>query len=249
MHKPISYHIKSDKFMLLLASLALLLISSPFLNSSNLGQMIFSFLLIIIPLSGIYAVISDKKQLSIALILAIPFIIINTINTLIDHSVLFYLNTILAILFYLYTIVVILNVILRSKRISHDILFGAISVYLLIGVTWAAFYSVTERLSPRSFKSSVPDINIYEYTGQIDWSDYIYYSFSTLSTVSYGDIMPVNPFARTLSVFEAVTGVFYVAILISLLVSRYVSQSIGREIKSDVEEAIIEESSKICSKK
>jgi hypothetical protein len=225
-----------DRFFFLLVSLIFLILSFPLLDATVIGQMIFSFLLIIIPLSGVHAVSSDKKQLAIALSLAIPFIIINTINTLYSHSVLFYLNSLFAILFYSYTIVVILKAIIKSKKVNRDIIFGAIAVYLLIGITWAAIFSITESLSPNSFSSSIPDVDIYENVGQIDWSDYMYYSFTTLATVGYGDIIPISPYARLLSIFEAILGIFYIAILISILVGTFVSQSVGKEFKKDIEE-------------
>jgi uncharacterized membrane protein len=51
-----------------------------------------------------------------------------------------------------------------------------------------------------------------------DWSDFIFYSFTTLTTLGYGDITPVSPAARSFAVLEAITGVFYAAVLVARLV-------------------------------
>ena len=73
---------------------------------------------------------------------------------------------------------------------------------------------ITEIASPGSLKSPDPGLAN---------SDLIYYAFITMTTVGYGDIVPVSPGARSLAVLVAVFGQLYIAILISLLVGKYLS--------------------------
>ena len=90
-------------------------------------------------------------------------------------------------------------------------MFGAIVLYLLIGLIWAVIYSAISLHVPNAFAGSV-GVN----AGLSDW---VYFSFVTLTTVGYGDITPVAQGARALATLEAFIGQLYPAIIIARLVS------------------------------
>jgi hypothetical protein len=106
---------------------------------------------------------------------------------------------------------VLLAQVFRSGPVTSYRVQGAIAVYLLFGIGWAHAYHITELLHPGSFNSTAGNLN-----SVVDWA---YYSYITLSTVGYGDITPVRPIARTLSMGEALTGQLYLAVLIARLVA------------------------------
>ena len=106
---------------------------------------------------------------------------------------------------------VLLAQVFRSGPVTSYRVQGAIAVYLLFGVGWAHAYHITEMLHPGSFNSTAGHLD-----SVVDWA---YYSYITLSTVGYGDITPVRPIARTLSMGEALTGQLYLAVLIARLVA------------------------------
>lgn len=106
---------------------------------------------------------------------------------------------------------VLLAQVFRSGAVTSYRVQGAIAVYLLFGVGWAHAYHITELLHPGSFNSTTGDLN-----SVVGWA---YYSYITLSTVGYGDITPVRPVARALSMGEALTGQLYLAVLIARLVA------------------------------
>ena len=120
-------------------------------------------------------------------------------------------SLLLLALFYTYTIVRVLSYVLRTGDVTRDRLYGAVSVYLLLGVAWASVYAFVEALQPGSFAAANPTPRI----------DFIYFSFVTLTTLGYGDITPVTDRAHSLALLEAVTGVLYIAVLIARLVSLY----------------------------
>jgi len=60
----------------------------------------------------------------------------------------------------------------------------------------------------------------------MDWFDCMYYSYMTLTTLGYGDIVPMTAHARSVSILEAVSGVLYVAVLIARLVGLYPRQDL-----------------------
>jgi hypothetical protein len=106
---------------------------------------------------------------------------------------------------------VVLGRTLRPGPVTRRRLEGGIAAYLLLGVIWAFAYALVERLVPAAFSGPV---------GPGDAPrTWFYFSFATLTTVGYGDVLPVHPVARSLAMLEAVVGPLYLAILISRLVS------------------------------
>ncbi|MDJ0589701.1 MAG: ion channel [Pleurocapsa sp. MO_226.B13] len=110
----------------------------------------------------------------------------------------------------------ILHDILLSQEITIDTIRGAICVYLLIGFVWALLYGITASLDSNAFSQPIIEIESY---GRA-----VYFSFTTLTTLGYGDIIPVSPWAKMLTNLEAIIGQLYPAILIAILVGGYISQ-------------------------
>lgn len=98
----------------------------------------------------------------------------------------------------------------------RDRLFGAVVLYLLIGLLWAVAYAILDSMVPGAF-TGVPEHD----KSAADWA---YFSFVTLTTVGYGDITPVVRLARTLAILEALVGQLYPAVIIARLVSLQVSR-------------------------
>src|SRR5262249_54498023 len=99
-------------------------------------------------------------------------------------------------------------------RVTSDTIYGAISAYLLMAVTWAAAYLLLVTLQPGGIAMDAA-----RHPGHaMDWFDCVFYSFVTLTSVGYGDIVPISAQARSLSILEAVRGVMFVAVVIARLV-------------------------------
>jgi len=102
--------------------------------------------------------------------------------------------------------------IFSTQRVTADTLKGGISIFLLLGLAWATFYTILYSLNPGAFNGIEPS--------QFQ-ADLLHFSFVTLTTVGFGDIHPLVMPARIATDLEAVAGVMYPAILISRLVSLY----------------------------
>jgi len=108
-----------------------------------------------------------------------------------------------------------------GRTVDRNILFGAVCVYLLLGLIWAVFYALIIEFWPSSFNGMEP-------LGEtVPFDNLLYFSFVTLASLGYGDITPVAPLARTLAYLEVVIGQFYIAILVAGLVGLFMGQRKG----------------------
>ncbi|MGB2010623.1 MAG: potassium channel family protein [Akkermansiaceae bacterium] len=105
----------------------------------------------------------------------------------------------------------ILFSILHAQRVTPDLISGAVVAYMLLGICWGGLYIFLEILNEGSFSFG---------DGGRELTSLFYYSFVTLTTLGYGDILPVGKVARTAAYLEAVTGVMFTAILIAGLVGK-----------------------------
>lgn len=110
----------------------------------------------------------------------------------------------------------ILRDILSRSEVTKDTIYGGICVYLLIGFVWALFYGILISLEPQAFSRVNFEAEFY--------NKLIYFSFTTLTTLGYGDIIPVTHVAKMLTNMEAIVGQLYPSILIAILVGGYTSQ-------------------------
>ncbi len=146
------------------------------------------------------------------------------LSAFLDHLWLTVAADVTAIVYLTFTMVVILGHILKrhqSSTTTMDLIYGAISIYLMMGIAWSFLFMIVEAIEPGSFFIR-PEQNI---GGILNQADFIYYSFATLTTLGYGDITPATSQARSLAILEAVTGTLYIAVLIARLVGLYRSNT------------------------
>ena len=134
---------------------------------------------------------------------------------------------VLAACVFAFTLYRILRAVLVNQA-SGDAIFGAVCGYLLLGVIWTLVYSAVETATPGSFTSSTSS-QVPPVAGRLNRGVLSYYSFITLATVGYGDVTPTTPLTRTLAWIEAITGQFYLAILVAGLVGIKVTQAIQEQ--------------------
>ena len=97
--------------------------------------------------------------------------------------------------------------------VDRERIFAALDAYLLAGLLFGVAYEMVDRLNPGSFGGVA--------TGGLDLPDAIYFSFVTIASLGYGDVLPVSPPARGLATVEAVSGQMYMAVLVARLVGLY----------------------------
>jgi hypothetical protein len=114
---------------------------------------------------------------------------------------------------YFLTICYLLVYVFSKAVITQDKLYGAAAGYLMIGVLWSYLYALVQYLVPGSFAAAM--------RAQFGGAEFIYYSFTVLTSGGFGAVTPVLPIARSVTMLEQVSGVLFVAILIARLASTY----------------------------
>ncbi len=106
--------------------------------------------------------------------------------------------------------------IFSERTVTGDTIRGGIAVYFLMGILWAMFYQLVLLVQPDA-------IALPEHVGQ--FSDLIYFSFTTITTLGYGDILPRTFMARNLTILESALGQIYLTVLIARLVGLHLAGS------------------------
>lgn len=124
-------------------------------------------------------------------------------------------------LFFGYAAILIFGIIFSNRGVTLNIIAGAICLYLFIGLAWGLLFGVMDFLLPHAFhlptapaaKSLLDNILL----------NFIYYSFTTLTTIGFGDIVPLAAPARYFSFIEAVIGQMYIGVLVARLVGIHIA--------------------------
>ncbi|MBP2145304.1 hypothetical protein J2129_000758 [Methanofollis sp. W23] len=202
------------RFRMLLAFLVLTLIAIPLAVVYPAVTPLFLVLFSMVIITGVFAAQRKRHFLIFVLLLAVPAISARWISYLFPSAAGEITGHLFALLFFSFFTVYLLEIVLRAKTITGDTIAGAISVYLVMGLTWALAYQFMDEIQPGSFAYEIgtgPG-------GTLSLMDYVYFSFVTLTTLGYGDISPVSVAAESAASFEAVTGTIYIAVLIARLV-------------------------------
>jgi len=177
----------------------------------------FRLLNVLIVISSIYAVSFRRLTWIIALVIAVPVAIHRGLFYEITASGLELAGASLSIAFDIFIIVVIFRRAFQTREVTSGAIYGAVSIYLLIGFAFMRIYAVLVALQPGAFYLD-PVLNHRTLPIQSDLS---YYSFVTMTSLGAVGISPVSDQARSISVVESVIGILYLGVLVSRLIAAY----------------------------
>ncbi len=206
----------------LFVSLLLFLLSHPvFADQESLSlDILFSAMLI----AGAYAVSHQRRVLVIAIVLALPTLALWWGIRVVPSTPAVLVGLILSTVFFLFVLIVLLHNIINRDQVGADVIYAAMSAYLLLGVTWSFFYALMEIITPGAFNFGALGTQLESGAPHGQLRLLTYYSLVTLSTLGYGDITPVTSLARSFSAMEAVTGQLFIAVLLARLVGLHIAQ-------------------------
>jgi len=213
-------HVRGNFAYLLTSMLGFLLVTAILAQYPAIGgDQILMFVIEATLIVGIWSLVRQRFWFMAGVVLIAIGAMNIILEMVINHSWAPYINLIVALLFYLFTTVIAFRSLLTGNRINLNMIMGSICVYILVGISWSIFYFFVSVIHPGAFNG------VTETGAKQQFTDLLYYSFVTLSTLGYGDITPVTPIARTLAYIEALFGQFYIAILVASFVGMHISRS------------------------
>ncbi len=212
-----------NKYSQLLSTLIVLFLLAPVLDG-KIGLILSSVVFLVTIMSIIRTFNIEGKLLFLLLILAGTAFSVDVYAKLqVDYEAEKFLVVLVQTiysLFILAALVIINRQIFAEKKVTADTLKGGISIFLLIGIVWTLIFSLVSLLDPNAFSYSGETANLTD--------SMFYFSFTTLTTLGYGDITPVSRMARTLANLAALTGMSYPSIVIARLVGLYTAQEMSQ---------------------
>jgi len=202
---------RSDLFLLL--SLLLVILLNPVLDHGDWRRLVLGALWFIPVTLSTVSLSQIKVRMWPAVLLMLGVLVFSVASNIFPNRLLSGIHWGLVSAFFALSAVRLFSYLKNSLSVGEAQLHTAVSIYLLLACAWAGLYGATANLYPGSFQLG---------TNSTDrQSDLLYFSLVTLTTVGYGDVVPLSGEARMLAALEAVTGVVYIAITVAILVSGY----------------------------
>ena len=185
------------------------------LSDFSFGRLVARLLFSLIIIAGVVTTFKQRWLHGFAIVLAVVILALTWVEEIRPGVTLTILNAGLSLIYLGFLLAAVGVQVFGEGPVTGHRIRGAIVVYLLLGGIWALLYQVVALAIPQAFR--LPE-------GQAGDPDALqrlltYFSFITLTTTGYGDITPVNPVARLLTMFEALVGQLYPAIILARLVS------------------------------
>jgi hypothetical protein len=201
----------------------------PLLSGFFDARLLLNALITSVLLAGLLVIFSQRHLRVVGLVLGIPTLL----GLWSDYALPGFSTKPMAIVFHIFaalflglTGVELLRAIYREVNVTADTIYGAFCFYLLMGLLFGHLYCIIEWISPGSF-----DVENAEIAAELQDPHrrrfiLTYFSYVTLATVGYGDITPGSKAARALAVLEAISGQFYIAVLVAEFVGKKVARAI-----------------------
>jgi hypothetical protein len=214
-------------FQMLLASFALMLFV-PGLFQGDFSSLISRFLFTLILLSSLYIVANRRKDLIVGVALALPAVVTNWAPDWffdLKSQVLTY--SFFQTVFLIYIVARISRYLVAARKVDAEIIYAAICLYLLLGVTWTMMYFGVVLIDPLAINLKVDTDFADRESMTVVLHELIYFSYVTQTTLGYGDLTPVTGIARALVIAQSLLGQIYIAVIIARLVGLQIADGMN----------------------
>jgi hypothetical protein len=199
----------SGAYYLLVTLLVTIFVVPPLVHAQILPQVVISVVIALVLFTGVFTVPCQTSVRLLAFAIAIVSVIGRFAQTALPDPILETVEIVLSVLtLAIFAVLIIRQFLAKGQAIKHRIA-GAVAVYLLLGLLWARIYELVILFNHGAFQIA-HDEGI---------ATLFYFSFVTLMTIGYGDVVPVSLLARNLAILEGLTGQLFLVIIISSLVA------------------------------
>jgi voltage-gated potassium channel len=214
---------------MLLSWLLALNLMAPVLAGTRLSGLAVDLLNCGVMLTGIRAASPVRRSLILGATLVVADLASHWTSILLPDRPSFAVHYGLTLVILAYTTATILSAILRNSQITLETLKAAVCVYLLIGLLWVYLFAIIDLIIPGSFliRRGLEGNHYGHLMVSEAFPKLLYFSYATLTTLGYGDILPLSGLAQTFSYLEAIVGQLYLTVLIARLVGMHITQSSG----------------------
>lgn len=207
------------RFELFFYSQIIILFGSLIIPSVLFENVVSPILFQINILAGVLLFFNNKKVMwfLIFLLVVTSLIISSNIITHEKDDVLSFFKMCAYFLFYVIVTFQLIIQVWNSKKVGKNVIFGLISGYVSLGLIGFFITLTIEMITPGSFSGLIEGVSITE--------NLMYYSYITLLTIGYGDMLPVTPLGQKSAILIGITGQMYLVIITAIVIGKYVSQS------------------------
>ena len=199
----------NPNYLYFLISLILLILLPPFIYASAVGKLSFEIIYGTTLVLGSIHITRNYWEFSLSLLLSFTVFILFILN--INNFSLGVLSSILSTALFILFFINLMKFMVSMKRVNANSLFACISGYILLGIVASMLFnllSIYTRVLPFNIKGN----NFY---------DLLYYSFTTITSVGYGDIVPITPLAKSITILVSISGQLYLTFLVGIIIGKY----------------------------
>ncbi|MBN8658146.1 MAG: two pore domain potassium channel family protein [Anaerolineae bacterium] len=185
------------------------------LYMGGLGNIIFLLAYALMFVIGVLVTSVDNKHFTQTSVAAVVWMVCAVISFFAPSSSFVAILSQLAIIpAQLLMTIALVRYIYTSKQVDLNVMMTAITVYIFIAAIFTPLYVIVSRLDTNAFVDNGLGV-------APQWQQLVYFSFVTLATLGYGDVLPLNAWARSLATVEGMVGVLYVALIMGRLIGVY----------------------------
>ncbi len=214
---------KAPHYGMLLTVLGLLIVFAPIATRTGSAygvEALFDLVLV----AGAYSAASRGRRQSLFIVLTLLTLALRWSALLFGGFGLELASAMATVVWIALAIAIVVTELFHQREVTTNMILGAIVAYFLAAVAFAYLFEILELLQPGSF-AGIPQDASREQLGDA----LIYFSLVSLTTVGYGDVVPVSGLARPLAVLESACGTLYLAVMIARLVGLHIASGINRE--------------------
>jgi hypothetical protein len=209
------------RFSALLVSLVLLFLVGPLMpGNQTFIDKVFGILMLAVLISCLRAISRTRGFFLFMLVFTLINVGIGSFEIFSNMETESFRIMVLAVRLSYFAVVFfsIMFYVLDDSSVTGDKICGAISAYMLMGVTWSFVYALFYQIDPGTFR--VPEELLSTETVNSTWT--LYFSFTTLTTLGYGDIVPQKHGVQSYAIMEAASGQIFLAVIIARMIALHI---------------------------